>query len=147
VDACNSGGVIANRLEVDTVPPSFRGETDPFNWEVVAEAVKLYRSYPGLQADVSPLDAIVIAASGEQEFSYESPVVAHGILTFYLLACPTYADLDGDGGVTALEAFAFCKANIDHYWNEPRAGTDMAFLPHISGGPVDFLLFRTDKHL
>jgi hypothetical protein len=45
--------------------------------------------------------------------------------------------------VTTLESYAFVKAGIDEYWNaNPDViANGQTFAPHISGGPVDFVLF------
>ena len=64
-------------------------------------------------------------------------------MTYYLLQglAGRSADLNHDGHVTVLEAFSYAKAGIDTNWNPAYASSSQAFEPHVSGGPVDFVLF------
>ena len=50
-------------------------------------------------------------------------------------------DLNNDGIVTVLEMFALAKAGIDTTWNVAWKNTDYIFSPHVSGGPIDLVLF------
>jgi hypothetical protein len=53
------------------------------------------------------------------------------------------ADLNHDGHVTVLEAFSYTKAGIDRNWNSDSGiiAAGEIFEPHVSGGPIDFVLF------
>lgn len=121
LDACYSGGFIGNELETDG---SF------------LEAFKLYTNYKDGSYDIDPQDALVISASGEQEFSFESETFSHGVFTYFLLETPDRGDHNGDGYVTALEAYFYAKGQIE--------GVSEQFAPDVSGGPVDFVLFEAD---
>ena len=82
----------------------------------------------------------MISAAGEQEFSYESSFYGNGIFTHHFLNAPSSA---GDGYVTAGEAYAHASAAIAQVENQAFAG-ERKFLPRVSGGAVDFILFEAD---
>ena len=135
LDSCNSGGFIGNYLEVDNDPQTITNKPLPTE-TVIAEAIKLYFDYGANKkesADIPPNDAIVISASGESEYSYESNSVQHGIFTYFFLQAAEEADLNKDRYITTMEAYAYTSAAINL--------TTYPFAPHISGGPVDFILF------
>jgi uncharacterized caspase-like protein len=121
IDACYSGGFIGNELETETS---------------LFEAIQLYTNYRDGSYDIDPQDALVISASGEQEFSFEYSLFSHGVFTYFLLETADRGDHNGDGYVTALEAFYYTKGQIK--------GTSDQFSPDVSGGPVDFVLFEAD---
>lgn len=122
IDACYSGGFIGNELETDVS---------------LLEAINLYTNYKGEGYDIDPRDALVISASRENEFSFEfnDPALpTHGVFTYFFLETADRGDRNGDGYVTALEAYFYAKEQIK--------GTSDQFSPHVSGGPVDFVLFE-----
>jgi len=143
VDACFSGGLIGNQLEHDAVPADYEGSTDGFLTGLV-EAIGLYGSYEGYDSDIAPPNALVLAAAGEREPSYESdyePYDGQGVFTYFLLQAPARADANGDGWVTVRETHRHVSRQIEAAWNRwyPE-GT--RFAPRVSGGPVDYVLFR-----
>ncbi len=148
LDSCNSGGLIGDGLEADTVAPVLAGNT-VFDGVVtigtVFQAIVNYASFTTSDnGGVSPYNALTIAAAGADESSYESssaPYSGHGVMTHFLLLAPESGDLDGDGYVTALEMFALAKAGIDTTWNVAWKGSSYVFSPHVSGGPIDLVLF------
>ena len=151
IDACNSGGFIGNHLEVDLIPPVFTGEPEVLSPQTFLQAMALYSMYAEtslLSSDISPVEAVVISAAGERELAFEDRSVGHGVFTYFLLMSPAYGDLNRDGYVTALEAYAFTRSNIDSLWNERFLDSGFpeyyTFAPHISGGPVDYVLFAAD---
>jgi uncharacterized caspase-like protein len=149
LDSCNSGGFIGSGIETDTVPPQLFGHTADagrITPATIAKAIQNYSAFSSSGAagasGISPYKALVIAAAGADEFSYEAGApYYHGIATYYLLQAPASGDLNGDGVVTALETFALMKAGIDQTWNSRYANTDSVFAPHVSGGPIDLVLF------
>lgn len=143
IDACNSGGFIGNELESDGTPPEYDGGTEGFG-ALLSDAISLYLNYGDAGYDIDPSDAIVLAASGEREVSFESSQYQHGIFSYFLLESARDGDLDGDGMVTALEAFYYAKEQIEREWNVLFSGAYEQFSPHISGGPVDFYLFDAE---
>jgi hypothetical protein len=149
LDSCNSGGFIGNMLEKDRTPSAIgvNPVASPLSSQVISEAIRNYQSFmSGAAAGISPYDhALVISACGKDELSYEDSALGHGVMTYFLLQAPVKGDLNGDGVVTALEAFSLVKAGIEESWNRDAAViADRAqFEPHVSGGPVDFVLFST----
>jgi hypothetical protein len=148
LDSCNSGGFIGNELETDGEPPSLVEGSDGI-LERAAEAIRLYANFDGDSADIPPWKAIVLSAAGEREFSYESPnkdgvgpEYYHGVFTHFLLKSEREGDLDRDGWVTVTEAFAYAQDMIYRAWNYGYGYPSDVFSPHVSGGPVDYVLFE-----
>ncbi|MCK4540792.1 MAG: caspase family protein [Spirochaetales bacterium] len=140
MDSCHSGGFIGDSADVDGVPGDYTGELDT---GLFSEAFNLYLRFPdSTGADIPADEAIVLSAAGEQESSWEAGGYGHGIFTYFFLEAATNGDLDEDGYITLLEAYAYTVAGIEQYWNP--LGSSSSFHPHISGGPVDFLLFKAD---
>jgi len=150
LDSCNSGGFIGKGLVVDITPP---GPPHPSPFQpavtpaILAEAIGNYgRMQSSLGAGGSPDGVIVLSAAGADESSYEAgqfpdgTPMQHGVMTYYLLQAPQSGDLNGDGVVTVTETFALVKAGVDRHWNG-AVTPDTSFLPHVSGGAVDFALF------
>ncbi len=148
LDSCNSGGFVGNALEADGEPPSLASSSEGI-LELAARAIRLYANFDGSSADIPPWQALVLSASGEQESSFESPddwgdgqPLYHGVFTYYLLQAEREGDLNHDGWVTVTEAFAYTQDMIYRYWNNGYAFPWGAFSPHVSGGPVDYVLFE-----
>jgi hypothetical protein len=143
-DTCNSGGFIGDSLEADATPPSLYTGTVGVTPAIISAAIANYASFPTSSTGLSPYGATVIAAAGRDESSYEdgSPY-NHGIMTYYLLQTAQKGDLNHDSHVTVGEAFSLIKAGIDQQWNsDPNIiAAQQTFDPHISGGPVDFVLW------
>ncbi len=135
IDACNSGGFIGNKLEVDATPPDYTGTVE----SSLGQAISLWANFSGEAYDIDPSDALVISASGEKEFSYEADApFEHGIFTYFLLETPQYGDNNGDGYVTVTEAYYYTRSNLILLFSDPS----LLYAPHVSGGPVDFVLFE-----
>ena len=141
IDACNSGGFIDNELEADAFPPDYTGDENNI-FDTIGQSISLYLNFAGGGCDIPPETALVISASGEQEYSFEqgSPY-NHGIFTYYLLEASTEGDSDRDGFVTVLEALKYVRDKIQTDWNASLGGS-YQFMPHGSGGPVDYILFN-----
>ncbi len=135
IDACYSGGMIGNSLEVDATPPDYSGTTD----SSLGQAISLWANFSGEAYDISPSDAMVISAAGEREYSWESSSFNNGVFTYFLLETPKYGDDNGDGYITVTEAYAYARSNIIQLLFPPP---DSQYSPHVSGGPVDFVLFE-----
>jgi hypothetical protein len=133
IDACNSGGFIGDSPGVDTE-----------NSSLVFSAPEAFSKYfANIQAgDIAYTEAIVITAAGEQDLSWEADAYGHGIFTYFLLQTPGRADRNGDGCVTASEAYYFTQSAVVNNWNSRQPGR--SFYPHISGGAMDFVLFEAD---
>jgi hypothetical protein len=138
IDACNSGGFIGDGAEIDGIPPNLY-----YGWEgfsALGAAFRMYVNFPS-SGDINPRDAVVMAASGEQEFSYESSTLGHGVFTYFFLESMTRGDENHDGWITISESYSYTKRELDQYWNAQYAA-QYEFLPHISGGPVDYVLLQ-----
>jgi uncharacterized caspase-like protein len=140
LDACNSGGFIGNELEADGEPPSLAEDSESAAGQA-ARAIRLYANFDGSSADIPPWEALVLAAAGERELSYESSSYGHGVFTYYLLEAESAGDGNADGWVTVTEAYAYVREKIYTNWNR-QLGPYYAYAPHVSGGPVDYVLFQ-----
>ena len=63
-------------------------------------------------------------------------------MTYFLLESAERGDVNGDNYITVSESYFYIYNHINKDWN-PVAylnGADVYF-PHISGGPVDYILF------
>jgi hypothetical protein len=142
IDACNSGGFVGNQLEHDGVPPDYIGSSEGF-LEGLVRAISLYGDFDGYGSDVSPHDAMVLAAAGEREESLEG-YYGHGVFTYFLLTAPTRADVNRDGYVTVRETYDYVRRQIDMNWNI-NVSEAFRFAPHVSGGPVDYVMFASGQ--
>ena len=149
LDTCNSGGFIGNTLEADATLPLSLG-SGGISVQTLAQAISNYANFASSSSTgLSPYgDAMVLSAAGRDEVCYETPEVYptisgpllnHGVMTYYLLQAQQSGDLNHDGHVTVSEAFSLAKAGIEANWNTLYPAS--AFEPHISGGPVDFVLW------
>jgi len=125
IDACYSGGFIGDS------PGSDGGSA--------ADAFAKYFANVD-EGDIAYTEALVVTAAGETEASYEAGeyegvTYDHGLFTYFLLRTPARADRNGDGWITATEAYAYTK---DRLWE------NLSLLPRISGGALDFALFEAD---
>lgn len=146
IDACNSGGFIADVADVDGVPADYTG-TIYLSLGKLGSALSAYFT-PGADSDITPGEAIVLSAAGEREFSYEDYSdgrlgYSHGVFTYYLLQAPKRGDKNGDGFVTVTEAYDYTRRMIDQYWNSEVYYLER-FSPHVSGGPLDYVLFGAE---
>ena len=142
IDACNSGGFINNTTDIDGIPPNYLKSINENEERIFSKAVTIYfnNSLRDDYADLSYEDAIVIAASGEQEYSVELYSIEQGLFTYYFLRSSDRADINGDGYITATESYAYTAASLDVNWNS-YISSDYHYHPRITGGPVDFVLF------
>jgi hypothetical protein len=141
LDSCNSGGFIGNELEADGEPSSLVEGSESLA-ELAARAISLYANFDGSSADIPPWEALVLSAAGEREESLEGTYYDHGAFTYYLLEAERKGDANGDGYVTVTEAFAYTQKYIYRDYYLGRFVPYDAFSPHVSGGPVDYVLFE-----
>jgi hypothetical protein len=145
LDTCNSGGFIGNQLEVDWTPTAYTGGVSWVSPGTLIQAIANYTSMQSSPTGLSPYGAQVLSAAGRDEECYETSSLGHGVMTYYLLQglVGSKADFNHVGHVTVLQAFAYAKAGIDANWNSNSSIVAAAetFEPHISGGPVDFVLY------
>jgi hypothetical protein len=95
---------------------------------------------------------IVISAAGSEESAWESTssyFEGHAVFTYFLFEAAAKGDSNGDGFVTASEAYSYTADAIRFIWNtavqdmyNAEAGMYPDFMPHISGGARDLVLFE-----
>lgn len=147
IDTCNSGGFIGYSADVDMIPPAYDGSNMTSPLAAAGKAFVKYFANPQY-GDIPYTEAIVITAAGEREVSWEAGGFNHGVFTYFLLQSPRGADYNGDGYVTATEAYGYAADGIASVWNDGYmigyTREEWYFLPRISGGPMDFILFEAD---
>ena len=146
LDTCNSGGFIGNSLEADSIPAASLGNSGGISIPALAQALGNFFNFSSSSSTgLSPYGgAMVLSAAGRDESCYEaSAPYYHGVMTYYLLQAQQSGDLNHDGHVTVGEAFSLVKAGIDTDWNSNGSVQlyGETFEPHISGGPIDFVIW------
>ena len=130
------------QTEIDTadaIPPDYTDGSHGL-FEIMANAIYLYANFEDYGSDIPPNLAMVIAASGEQDYAYESSS-GNGVMTGYLLESATRADRNRDGYITVSESYNYIYRNIDKNFNAVAWPFTDVFFAHVSGGPVDYILF------
>lgn len=126
---------------------SWYAETATDQTYALASWNKALAAGSGFAAD----QAQVLTAAGALEESYDDGNTQHGAFTHFLLEAKDRGDYDGNGYVTVSEAYRFAFEGLQQEWNgvwgAVGAGSfsakgDGTFLPHLSQGPADFLLFK-----
>ena len=144
LDSCNSGGFIGDFPGIDGIPPDYRGSKADYFKAAQKAFVKYFANVE--EGDIPYTEAVVIAAGGSDELTFEADSdlngnpVAHGILTYYLLKAPRNADKNNDGWITTLEIYSYIRDRVEKDWNKYLSSEDV-FLPRISGGPLDLVVF------
>ncbi len=143
LDSCNSGGFIRDFPGVDAIPPDYRGSGIDYLKAAQKAFVKYFANVE--EGDIPYTEAVVIAAGGALEPVFEKDEIngvpiAHGLFTYYLLQAPYSADRNHDGWITTLEAYHYIRDQIEKNWNR-YLSSDEVFLPRISGGPLDLVIF------
>ncbi|MBN2551854.1 MAG: caspase family protein [Spirochaetales bacterium] len=140
IDACNSGGFIANAAEADAIQPDYTYGSDGL-FATLADAIHLYANFQDYGSDIPPEEALVIAASGERESSFDG-YYEHGVMTYFFLESASRGDRNRDGYVTVSESYNYVYRKIQANWNNTWYGLSYdVFFPRVSGGPVDYILF------
>ncbi|HTH13569.1 MAG TPA: caspase family protein [Spirochaetia bacterium] len=171
LDSCYSGGFLQAASATDPLPQNsyayyqslwkaFLAGTSPSSGEALSSwytdwapdsettaALASWNKALGLTSDQAQL----LTAAGALEQSYDDPNTQHGAFTHWLLEAQAHGDFDGNGYVTVSEAYRYSFEGLQAQWNgvwgAVGAGTlstagSIAFLPHLSQGPADFLLFK-----
>jgi len=142
IDACNSGGFIGQEYDYDALNPAY-SSSDEYNTGIINNTLRAF--FSPKTGDIPPSSAIVISAAGEQEVSWESGAYEHGIFTYALLNAFTDSDNNRDGYIDTGELYYYACEFIEVFWNSIAPGDEeFQYMPHISGGPVDYILFEAD---
>lgn len=149
-DSCFSGGFIPDTEVLDAVHPNYSASQfltkKSFPFFAFTNLAALVQNNTNSGGGLVPM---VLSAAGSLEYSYESPSFkdtdgnGHGVFTYFLLESAQKGDSNGDGYVTATEAYNYTVKNISERWNLTNAQWDYDFYPHISGGIRDIVLFTT----
>lgn len=109
LDSCFSGGMIDVRSS-----QSARG-LGPKPPAPEAMTAALWRD--GFAQDIEGPGRVVLAASAEEQSSWEFGALKNGVFTYYLLEAMTSpsADTNGNGWISAEEAFAYAASRVDNY--------------------------------
>ena len=143
LDSCYSGNFVVAGDSIDASPQDSNTSSGTTEDGLLETAVGNLGELiaASLEESGSP-DVLAISAAGSAEFSWDgSAVMSNGAFTYYLLAAADHGDSNSDGYVTATEAFAYAKSCIKAYWNSVNADYGAAFLPHLSGGTGDLVLY------
>ena len=135
-DTCYSGGFVNPGSAIDASPQSYTMQS----FSAFSTALSNFGSLLSANASASGQKSpIVLSAAGSEESSYDgTSAMQHGVFTYYLLQAATNA---GSGGfVTTTQAYAYTSAAIISHWD--AAYSYDSFLPHLSGGVRDLVLFE-----
>ncbi len=142
IDACNSGGFIGQEYDYDALNSEY-SSTDETNSGIISNTLQAF--FSPKTGDIPPSSAIVLSAAGEQEVSWESGTYGHGVFTYALLNAFTDSDNNRDGYIDTGELYYYACEFIEVFWNSIAPGDEeFQYMPHISGGPVDYILFEAD---
>jgi hypothetical protein len=118
LDSCYSGGFVDTGSSTDAIPSSYGTYEGGTEASLLATALGNFGTL--LQNSISSRgdpDVLTITAAGSNEYSWDDGNNKHGAFTYYLLQAATAGDSDGDGYVTANEAYAYAKQKIKAVWN------------------------------
>ena len=141
IDACHSGGFLNSSGAIEATPTDYQGSGDGISPGDAARALSMYFAGSGGDSDIASDTALVMAASGEREFTWEDGSLNNGVFTYFLVEAATTGDRNGDGYITVSELYSSTRAAIADYWNTRYTGSAQ-FLPRTSGRAVDFVLFE-----
>lgn len=151
LDACNSGGFINNQNDVDRMNPAYSDDSE-YRSDVFSLTLDTY--FNSSSADIPPSDAIVITAAGELELSWEGGYFSnHGALSYGILKSAKKGDENNDGYIDTGEIYRYTRDFVETNWNASwkyiqqqtgRSKEEIQFIPRISGGAVDYILFEAD---
>lgn len=136
LDTCYSGGFVDDGSTIDAES----GDYDGSSTSVLYSAITHFGSL--LEANADELDAtppITISASGADEESIEG-YGDHGVFTYFFLESVEEGDANGDGYITATEAYSYAVDGVERVYNRYTNVSD--YLPRISGGARDLVLFE-----
>lgn len=155
LDSCYSGGFTLSDGAVDTSPADY-GTYEDGTSETGLLSAALSKFGTLISSNISSYgdtEVLTLAAAGSDEYSYDDSEHKHGAFTYYLLKAADSADTDGDGYVSMTEAYIFTKSKIQSVWDAEYSSDKVAqeyynyygyvpdFLPHISGGTGDLVLY------
>lgn len=147
IDACNSGGFIGQTSDFNAIPADFQFTEDK-NENIFSSTLSAF--FHPSDADITPDSAIVLSAAGEQETSSEPIVendpynIQNGFFTEGVLEAFQNGDYNKDGYIDTQEIYRYAEEFLVYLNTTSYYYKSLEYHPHISGGPVDFILFEAD---
>lgn len=141
LDNCYSGAFITSSSATDASPSNDASDSE---YSAFATAMGNFASLLVANAAASGAKTpIVLSACGSTEESYDgTTLMQHGVFTYFLLQTASSGDSNGDGYVTTTEAYGYTASAINSWIaSTGKAAGYSFFLPHISGGTRDLVLF------
>lgn len=141
IDACYSGTIINKRDVVDYTPSDYNGQNDniPDCQSIFRDAVYAYKNNFVNGTNNDP-EILTITSSGGDEISWDG-FFSHSVFTYFFLMSAEQGDLNGDGIISALESYAYIRAAFEKYWNTSNNDAEWNYLPQITVGSEDVVLF------
>jgi len=140
LDSCYSGNFLKESPAISPYPADYSKGNElfsfPFSFKLLSYTASNY-------AKGSAGDIVVMSAAGSDELSWEDSILKHGIFTAALLESSAKGDLNEDGIVSLTEAYTYARGYIAKEWNQQYE--DDAYMPRISGSPLDVTLFMATK--
>jgi uncharacterized caspase-like protein len=157
LDSCYSGTFVDQVTTIDSAPPNYGPKDGGVDAGMLATALTNgARLLSMALSDAGDPAILTISAAGSEELSYDDNDNKNGAFSYYLIQAGSdaAADADGNGLVTALEAYAYAKTMLIARWNslnynQLSGSYDLVtglplyqdFLPRVSGGSGDFVLY------
>lgn len=145
LDSCYSGGFSLSDGSVDTEPADYSAMNYTTSDKgLLFAALSKFGSMVSTNLSMyGEKEVLTLAACGSEEYSYDDSTHSNGAFTYYLLKAAASGDANADGYVTVSEAYDYSKSQIKANWNALYGGwpNDEDFLPHISGGAGDLVLY------
>jgi Caspase domain len=143
LDSCFSGGFVSPGSAIDASPQDY--SSMPY-FSAFSTALSNFGNLLVANASASgEKTPIVLSAAGTNESSYDGDSgMQHGVFTYFLLDAAINGDADGDGFITTTEAYEYTSKRIQEWGiNQVLTGYPVGnpFLPHLSGGTRDLVLF------
>ena len=141
IDACYSGNLIDRIDVVDYTPANYDGLNDriPDFTTIFQDATHAYKENL-LNNRANNSEILTITSSGGNEISWDG-FFSHSVFTYFFLMSAEQGDLNGDGVITSLESFSYTRAAFKKYWNTSNNDADWNYLPQITVGSEDIILF------
>jgi hypothetical protein len=148
-DTCYSGGFADPGTAIDASPQDY---SQMSNFSTFSTAIANFGNLLSANAQATGEKApIVLSAAGSLESSYDGTDgtygtinMQHGVFTYYLLQSVASGDSNSDGVITTSEAYQYTSSMIKGWGtNQALSGypNGYPFLPHLSGGARDLVLF------
>jgi hypothetical protein len=140
IDACYSGALVQQQPVVDYTPSDYDGGLlqSPKLSVSISDAIQKYNS---LKNTGSGIGYTLLASSGSKEVSWDG-FFSHSVFSYFFIMSAEQGDLNKDGVITVLEAYSYIFAACQKYWNTPARDAEWNFLPAITGGAEDIILFE-----